>query len=52
MIYENGTLLSESERFSFKPQLIISEIDVDFLRMERRVNTTYGTSAKQYKMII
>ncbi len=49
MIYENGTLLSESERFSFKPQLIISEIDVDFLRMERRVNTTYGTSANQYK---
>ena len=49
MIYENGTLLEESERFSFKPQLVISEIDVELLRMERRVNTTFSTSAHRYK---
>lgn len=43
-IYENGTLLSEAERFSFKEQLIISEIDIDRLRSERRINTTYRAS--------
>ena len=35
LIYENGTLLAESERFSFKEQLVISEIDVERLRGER-----------------
>ena len=49
MIYENGTLLEEGERFSFKHQLVISEIDVELLRMERRVNTTFSTSSHQYK---
>ena len=29
LIYENGTLLSESERFSFKPQMIVNQIDID-----------------------
>lgn len=49
MIYENGTLLEEGERFSFNPQLVISEIDVELLRMERRVNTTFSTSTHRYK---
>lgn len=41
MIFENGELLSEGERFSLEPQLCISQIDVDKLRCERRKNTTY-----------
>lgn len=43
-IYENGTLLAENERFSLKEQLICSEIDVECLRSERRVNTTFSAS--------
>lgn len=42
MIYENGALLAASERFSFKEQLVISEIDVERLRAERRTNITFA----------
>lgn len=42
MIYENGTLLAGSERFSFEGQLVVSEIDVEHIRTERRVNTTFA----------
>ncbi len=41
IIYENGHLLAEGERFSFEPQLIISQIDIEKLRSERRCNTTF-----------
>jgi NAD+ synthase (glutamine-hydrolysing) len=41
LIYENGQLLAEGERFSFKPQLRIQQIDVERLRSERRKNTTF-----------
>ncbi len=44
LIYENGVLLASSQRFSFEPQLIISEIDVESLRMLRRINTTFAAS--------
>lgn len=42
LIYENGTLVAKSDKFSFDNQLIISEIDVEKLRAERRVNTTFA----------
>ena len=41
LIYENGTLLSESKRFSFKPQMIVNQIDIEKLRVERQKNTTF-----------
>lgn len=44
LIYENGTLLAASERFSLNEQLIISEIDIERLRAERRVNTTFAAN--------
>jgi NAD+ synthase (glutamine-hydrolysing) len=53
-IYENGRLLSQSERFQFKQQLIASEIDFDLLDSERRKNTTFiGQSGIcNYKRIV
>jgi len=42
MIYENGRLLSEAERYSMKDSLIVSEIDVEALRNERRGNRTFN----------
>lgn len=45
LIYENGSLLAASERFSLKEQLVISEIDVEHIRAERRVNTTFSANA-------
>ena len=42
LILENGTLLAEGERHSLKGQLVVSEIDVERLRSQRRMNTTFG----------
>lgn len=39
--YENGQLLAESERFALDAQLIITQIDVEKIRNERRTNSTY-----------
>ena len=44
LIYENGSELAHSKRFSFDEQLIISEIDIERLRAERRINTTFSAS--------
>jgi NAD+ synthase (glutamine-hydrolysing) len=44
LLYENGTLLSRSERFSLKEQLVVSEIDVERIRAERRINNTFATN--------
>lgn len=54
LIYENGNLLASSERFSLKDQLIISEIDVERLRNERRTHTIFSanmTDLKEEKII-
>ena len=48
LVYENGTLLAEAERFSFGEQLVVSEIDVERLRNERLVNTTFAASVRAY----
>ena len=40
-VYENGALVAESERFSLEEQLVVSQIDVDKLRTERRRNTSF-----------
>lgn len=41
LVYENGKCIAKSERFSFEPQLVISQIDYEKLRAERRNNTTF-----------
>ena len=41
LIYENGQLIEQSERFSFEPQMVVSQIDYEKLRAERRNNTTF-----------
>ena len=41
MIFENGNLLIEGERFSFQPQLQTAQIDVERLRTERHSNSTF-----------
>ncbi|MDR0976273.1 MAG: NAD(+) synthase [Prevotellaceae bacterium] len=45
LIYENGTLLASTPRFSFDARMAVSEIDVERLRAERRVNTTFAACA-------
>ena len=44
LIYENGSELAHNKRFSLEEQLVISEFDVERLRAERRINTTFAAS--------
>ncbi len=41
IIYENGILLAQSERFSFESQLIVSEIDIDRLKADRMKTSSF-----------
>ena len=41
LIYENGQLLCEGERFALQNQLRTAQIDIESLRSDRRNNTTF-----------
>ncbi len=45
LIFENGHELACSTRFSYTPQLVCAEIDVERLQNERRVNTSFRTDS-------
>ena len=49
LIYENGRLLEEADRFSIEPQMVTSQIDVEKLRSERRTNSTYVNAQRNIK---
>jgi len=49
MIYENGNLLAESERFSTHPQVIYADIDLDRLVQDRMRLTTFGQNARTHR---
>jgi NAD+ synthase (glutamine-hydrolysing) len=44
LIYENGELLAEAERFSEREQLIFSDLDLDRLLADRAGMSSYGDS--------
>jgi len=48
-IYENGNLLSESERFSRKPQVILGDIDLDRLAQDRMRLTSFSQNAGTHR---
>ena len=45
IVVENGTILAQTERFELTPRLAVSEIDVERLRIERRVKTSFAQGA-------
>ena len=47
MIFENGHLLLEGDRFSLQPQIKIAQLDVEKLRTERRQNTTFINAQRE-----
>jgi len=53
LIAENGKIIAASERFSFEPQLIVSDIDIERLRADRMRNTNYtnDTSSQTYRTV-
>jgi NAD+ synthase (glutamine-hydrolysing) len=48
MVYENGTLVAESERFYYRSQLLVADIDLDRLSQERMRQTTFGHSLQRH----
>jgi len=49
MIYENGTFLAESERFSRDPQITYGDIDLDRLAQDRMRITSFSKNARIFK---
>lgn len=49
MIYENGNLLAESQRFSQQAQIIYSDIDLDRLAQDRMRLTSFSKNAAAHK---
>lgn len=47
MIFENGHLLAEGERFSLQPQIQVAQIDVDRLKTDRMDNTTFVNAQRE-----
>jgi NAD+ synthase (glutamine-hydrolysing) len=42
LIAENGSMLAESDRFSFNSHLTLADIDIDRLNHERRTNSSFS----------
>ena len=49
LIYENADLLSESERFSDREQMITADIDLDRLVQDRMRTTSFSDSVGDYR---
>ena len=49
MVFENGHQLCEGERFSTQPLFKTAQIDVERLRTERRMNSTFITAQSQVR---
>lgn len=47
LVYENGKLLHEGERFSLGSQLVTAQIDIEGLRTDRRNNTTFVNAQRR-----
>jgi NAD+ synthase (glutamine-hydrolysing) len=52
MIFENGHVLVEGERYSFQPQLQVTQIDVERLRTERHTNSTFVNAQRDAKAVV
>jgi NAD+ synthase (glutamine-hydrolysing) len=46
LIYENGQLLAEGERYPKRPRLVIADIDLEHLEQERRRMTSFRDCAE------
>ncbi|MDR2913803.1 MAG: NAD(+) synthase [Tannerella sp.] len=51
-IAENGTILSESERFDLNDKLIINDINIDYLQHDRLVNTSFAPQPQNENLSI
>ncbi|XLZ72174.1 NAD(+) synthase [Massilia sp. SR12] len=49
LIYENGEMLAESERFADESHLIFADVDLERMSRERMRTTTFGQSSRRHR---
>jgi NAD+ synthase (glutamine-hydrolysing) len=49
IIYENGDLIAESERFRYESQLVLAELDLERLTQERMRQNSFGQCMQQQR---
>jgi NAD+ synthase (glutamine-hydrolysing) len=49
IIYENGDLVAESERFRYESQLVVAELDLERLTLERMRQNSFGQSMQHHR---
>jgi NAD+ synthase (glutamine-hydrolysing) len=49
LVYENGTLIAESERFRYDSQLVVAELDLERLTQERMRQNSFGQSLQHHR---
>ncbi len=49
LIYENGSRLAESERFAYRSQLVVADIDLERLVQDRMRQGTFADSARAHR---
>jgi NAD+ synthase (glutamine-hydrolysing) len=52
MVYENGTLVAESERFQYASQLVLADLDMARLAQERMRQTSFGQSMQRHHDVL
>lgn len=49
LVYENGELVAESERFRYTSQLVVAELDLERLTLERMRQNSFGQSMQRHQ---
>ncbi len=49
IVYENGSLVAESERFRYDSQLIVAELDLERLSQERMRQNSFAQSVQRHR---
>ena len=49
IVYENGDLVAESERFRYDSQLVVAELDLERLALERIRQNSFGQSMQRHQ---
>ena len=49
MVYENGDLIGESERFCYESQLVTAELDLERIAQERMRQNSFGQSMQRHR---
>jgi NAD+ synthase (glutamine-hydrolysing) len=47
-VYENGSLLAESDRFAYRSQLVAADVDLDRIAQDRMRQNSFGESMRRH----